>query len=177
MIDILRRSWAMISDGARPIDWLVVIVDFLVLVAILWFEGIGEWRHHKERKRRSNVERIVATLCGFMDKGQKIQREVPQPKPSLHPTYIEVTGEIKEWENTVGIWNGEVHEFLQKCSARAAASFVLIAGTNQPANPQIVYMEPGGSFPIEGSQRESYQKLVVQLSNLRSIIEKPEAYF
>src|SRR5439155_322757 len=81
MTDILRRSWAMISDGAKPIDWLILIVD-----------------------------------C-------------------------------------------------------------LIAGTNQPANPQIVCMESGRSFPIEGSQRESYQKLAAQLSNLRSIIEKPEAYF
>src|SRR5438477_10909250 len=29
MTDILRRSWAMISDGAKPIDWLILIVDCL----------------------------------------------------------------------------------------------------------------------------------------------------
>jgi len=177
MTDILRRSWAMISDGAKPIDWLILIVDVLVLMAILGFEGVGEFRYRKERKRRSNVERIVGSLCGFMDKGQKIQREVPKPKPSFDPTYDAITRKIEEWENTVSIWSGEVHGFLQECSAREATSFILIAGTNQPANPQIVCMESGRSFPIEGSQRESYQKLAAQLSNLRSIIEKPEAYF
>lgn len=42
MTDIMHRAWFMVTDGARPIDWIIVFVDFLVLVAILIFE-LPEW--------------------------------------------------------------------------------------------------------------------------------------
>lgn len=65
MIDILHRLFG----DVRPIDWLIVGIDFLVLVAILWFE-IPEWLHTRRAKLFAAKERK-----GTMNRRQAIPPE------------------------------------------------------------------------------------------------------
>jgi hypothetical protein len=71
MIDMVRRLLADMFSEARPIDVLILIVDFLVLLAILWLEG-PEWWHKRVVRRRK------AKVFEFWSRGQKLQTSAPQ---------------------------------------------------------------------------------------------------
>ena len=167
---IMGNTIRHMFEGVRPFDWLMLVIEILVLLAILYFEGVGEWRYRKMRKR-------VAALVPFMDRGQELQHSVPEPSHPTHPSYSAAAKQIEEWMNSIDVWGKETRQFLEQYSPRAARVFENIAETGILANPQTVHTESGRSFPIEGPQRESYLRLVAQLNNLRSIMEKPEAYF
>ena len=141
------------------------IIELLVLIAILWFEGREVWHQRKLRKRVSSLEPIML-------QGQTIQRGVPEQ--SRVPGDLKNLMVIEEWRNSVEAWSQGTSKLLAQYSTRAASAFSLMVKTGVPA--QIVYREGGYSFSIHGSLRESYQRLVIQLDNLRSIMEKPEAY-
>ena len=154
----------------RPFDWLMLIIEVLVLLLIL-YEVIANAVHaYKGRKRELALSLIVTSLTEFMEKGRNLQLGTPDPSMSS-------PDEVSTWIDSVKLWAKDTNDFITRHSLRATVSFALIEGTGVMANPQVVYTESGYSFPIEGPQRESYQRLVVQLNNLRSIIEKPEAYF
>ena len=157
-------------DGVRPFDWLMLVVELLVLLLIFYEVIINLIHRRKERKRRLALGLIVTSLAGFMEKGCKLQLDTPDP---ITTTW----GSITPWIDSVKLWAKDTSAFLAQHSSRAATAFGLIGEIGVLTNPQPVYKEPGSSFPIEGPQRESYQRLVAQLTNLRSIIEKPEAYF
>ena len=158
MIDILRRSWNMITDGARPIDWLVVIVDFLVLLAILIFEirEIRRERRHdrEQRDRRRLVDERVAALRDAMSKGQSLRLCIPG---SGDPR-------VAEWAQAVNKWGEETRVLLKSFSAHAETAFLL---------PMSVSPYITGS---EGAVFE-YISLMSRLDNLKGIIEKPDMYF
>jgi hypothetical protein len=106
-----------------------------------------------------------------MTRGQELQRITP--RPSHDAAYNEAAW---EWTTSVADWGEEIEKFLEQYSPRAVSVFGLIAQTRVRENPQVVYTK-SDSFSIEGFHRDSYQKLITQLNNLRSIMEKPEAYF
>jgi hypothetical protein len=148
---------------ARPIDVLILLVDFLVLAVIVWIE-VGEKWHKRKMNRR------VTEVRPYFDRGTKLQKEVPNPfGENYEVAYFEWTRRVREWSD-------DTHRFLGTHSERAADSFFLIV--NASASDSVVYPENwGGSFPLTGHHRESYQRLLSYLSNLRTIMEKPEAYF
>src|SRR5438876_697870 len=117
----------LLSDSYGLFDRFLEIGVFLL---IAYEVGVGIVRHRRTTKRKNELDRKVATLSRFMGEGQKIQREVPQ---QYDPVPIE------EWTNAVNTWSRDTHGFLEKCSPRAAASFVLIAETGVLANPLIVH--------------------------------------
>jgi hypothetical protein len=151
-----------------PVDRLLEFGVFL-LIAIEGCAAVLFYR--QKRKRERHLRTIQESLYAFMTRGQELQRITP--RPSHGTAYNDAAW---EWATSVGNWGEGIEEFLEQYSPRAASVFGLIVQTGVRENPQVVYTE-SGSFPIEGFHRESYQKLIEQLNNLRSIMEKPEAYF
>ena|SRR5437868_1250173 len=178
MCDAIPRIFRLLFGSPQPIEWWLLGADLAIVALIIWLDV-------PERLHKLKVQRCVADLGEFMDKGQKLMSTVPRPvsggagpssrSTSNLPSY---SGNVSAWRTAVEEWITETNHFLTSKSPRAAAAFMLISVTGVVANPQIVYTESGESFPIsEDTLRESYQRLVVRLDNLRSIMEKPEAYF
>ena len=156
MIDIVRR---LFSD-ARPIDILILVVDFLVLAVILYFEG-GE-KLHKRKMRRQ-----VLALASFMERGRKLQASTPDP--------VVASDAIDEWIEQVKLWGSETQDFLSSRSMRASSAFTHIV--NVTAVDREVRSSDGRMFHVAGYFGDAYQLLQLKLDNLHKIMVNPEAYF
>jgi len=110
----------------------------------------------------------VSSLFEFTGRGQQLQRDVP----STFATNEE--DEIADWILKAKDWSEDTNAYLARYSGRASASFSLVVTST--AADSVVHT-PTSSFPVTGRLREHYQKLLVQLDNLRRIMEKPDAYF
>ncbi len=160
----------LLFDSYGPLDRLLEIGVF---VLIAYEVTVGILTRRKEHKRRLFLAGILADLSNFMEKGQKVQQAIPRPisDPTTDATWKNIT----DWMDSVRTWNEETSTFLVHHSPRAYAAFSLVVGAKHADS--VVYMQSGDSFPITGQFRECYQKLLVQLDNLRQIMGKPEAYF
>lgn len=156
-MDVLRRWF---SD-ARPIDWLLLIVDFLVLVAILVLE-LPDWLH----KRRAETN--ARALAPFLDRGRVLQSSVPFQTHSPG-------AEMQQWAEKVELWSSETQGFLAGLSPRASTTFTHIVNAGEA--DRDVRRPDGSMFHVSGHYGDVYQVLQVKLSNLQRILENPTAYF
>lgn len=155
-------------ETVRTIDWVMLVVELLVLLVIVWEFGITEWRHHGEKKRKANLRSIADRLVGYMDAGLKLQGTVPDHQES---TFI-----IEDaWMIAVADWSFDTGKYLGALSQRAWSAFTLIANSN--AGDSTISSLSGHYFTITGPLRECYQRLLVQLQNLKDIIERADTYF
>lgn len=161
----------MLFEGVRPFDWLMLGVEVAVLLLIAYEVCVGKYRHGKERKRRLTIARIVMNLSEFMDKGQQIQANVPEQFPLDANEY----DKFVVFKLAVEHWSNDTSQFLAHHSPRASAAFLLVVDSTSPDS--LVYRRNGNTFALHGPLRECYQRLLAQLSNLKNIIEKPDAYF
>jgi hypothetical protein len=152
----------------RPIDWVMLVVEFLVLSLIAYEVVTNIVRDRRISRRQSAVNERLLALTEFMKKGQELQGSIPMPQKG------DLTA-ILAWTISVQKWSEEVQTYLTQYSARAAAAFALIVSSHEVDS--IVRDSKGFTFPIGGGIREAYQRLVSQLNNLRGIMEKPEVYF
>jgi hypothetical protein len=152
----------MVVEGSRPIDWLILVVDLCVLLAVLWLE-VPEWRH----KRR--CKRIARQLQPLSDKGIQLQTGTPNPRTS------QGMQAFRRWESEVNAWSDETHDFLAQNSSTAASAFLLIV--NAQVADRIVRSPDGNMFSLSGGWADTYQIFQLKLSNLQMIVQNPEAYF
>ena len=94
-------------EGTRTIDWVMLVVEGLVLLLILYEVVAGERRHRAERRRRLRVSSIIVELSSLMDKGQRLQSSVPDPM-IMNPQLIE------PWRKSVQAWTEETIGFLTR---------------------------------------------------------------
>lgn len=170
VIDLLRRLREVLFGVDVPrIDYWILGVDFLVLVAILWFEGIAERRHQIERKRAEHLTGIVKSLSDLMDEGQTIQWSLRDPR---------VIGREGEaiWVESVKKWTEGINDFLAMHSRKALIAFQLVSYEELGGN-LVFHPNTGETFLVGGDTRLTYRRLVAQLENLRRIVERPEGYF
>lgn len=145
----------------RGIDWLILIVDFFILVAILGLE-LPEWLH--KRRAIRNAE----TLAPFMDRGRQLQASVPNQLPNPGP-------ELLKWMEDVKRWSVETEAFLAPRSGRAVVAFTHVISASSA--DRKVHKPDGSSFRLTGRYGDQYQVLQVKLDNLQKIMENPESYF
>lgn len=145
----------------RGIDWLILIVDFFILVAILWLE-LPDWLH----KRRA--EHSAEELAPFMERGRRLQSSVPNPPPNPSP-------ELLQWVEEVKRWNADTEAFLVPRSAKAVIAFTHVISASSA--DRKVHRPDGTSFRLTGRFGDLYQVLQVKLDNLQKITENPESYF
>jgi hypothetical protein len=149
LIDIGSGIFGRLFSEARPIDWLIVAIDFLVL---LWIAADIVKIPHRW-KRRSAVNHIVALLAD----GESLL--------SARPTAQATNDAATAWVESVKSWIVAVHSLLAKDALRALAVF-----GHWPVGPR-------SEIEVHSLAEPWFLELDARLSALRSIMEKPEIYF
>jgi hypothetical protein len=124
-------------------------------------------RRRTGHQRRVFINEKVSALSIFMDKGLRIQEIVPDPQVTSDFSIIQ------RWMADVRAWTDETNTLLRTLSPQASAAFMLITAAEKMST---FVVSSGRGFYLMGDVRECYQKMVVQLENLRRIIERPDAY-
>ena len=145
-------------EGTRAIDWLLLIVDFLVLLAILWFE-LPEWLHKRRAGKKARL------LAPFLERGEEL-------RSSAHERS---THDFMKWMDNARDWGIETQVFLEKESPRAASAFKHIVHLRE--TDRAVVTDFGQLVPLTGLHGDAYQLLQARLDNLQKIIDSPEVYF
>src|SRR5581483_11357980 len=101
--DTLRR----IVEGMRPVDWIMLVIEFLVLVLIAYEVFAKVLRDRSVAERRNH-------LYFQMVEGLKIHS---QATPGNHPE------DTDGWCKKVMKWEDETRKLLDSYSHQAAASF------------------------------------------------------
>jgi len=149
LCDTIRRM----IEGTRPIDWVMFVIELLVLALIAYEVGDGIYRKWRTR-------RFSSAVLQLMTQGQIIQRDAPTAG-----TVDEATSAA--WVESAKTWMGQAYDSLTAYSAQAAAAFI----------------HDGGGFSVNyggitglAQARNWYATLLSRLNNLRRIMENPEAY-
>jgi hypothetical protein len=150
MLDTLRR---MLGDS-RPIDQLMLGIEFLVLLLIAYEVWTGIKDRWVEKRRKNLVEKRIGEMRNAIARGQALQLGTPKSMNSA----------VAKWASDVDSWEKETSELLRLYSAHAETAFLIDV-------PFDVHSLGSIGEPFR------YGKLVGRLQNLRGIIEKSEVYF
>ena len=155
-------------EQTRLIDWIMLVIEAAVLLLIAYEVGVNYCRYRVETKQKERRNKILAVLSDFMFRGQTIQHNVPTPN--------DMGTVITDWIALVAEWRIEVSQYLAETSSRAESAFSLISDSHQSGD-HVFHHTADASFYVTGLVAQSYRPLIAYLSNLRSIMEKPEIYF
>ena len=154
MGDALCRAWRMVTEGARFIDYAILIVDFLVLAVILWLDAPERFHKYKVRKKLLIVRRLLLD-------GNKLQQTAP-------PRDIDNLEVASQWVEAVKAWIESSYQTLAAHSMQAGLSF-----SRRNVEPDILY----GVITHVAGAREWYRELLHRMNNLLNIMEKADVYF
>lgn len=145
--DTIRRM----VEGARPVDWVMIVIEALVLILICAEYAERKWL---ERRRHNRLSQ----LHGLLTEGQEIQgRAIPAGTTD--------EAAISSWNDSVGSWIIKTNNYLTGLTPRASAAFLHNRG-----GAGINYSG------VTGKARDHFVMLLARLNNLQSIMEKPEVY-
>jgi hypothetical protein len=154
-------------SGSRPIDWVMFVIEALVLLVILYEVIAGEVRRRKEAKRRTFLDARVVELSRARDEGKRLISVVPDAGT--------VSAQTRQpWVKAVADWTESTEKTLAGYSPHAADSFM------QPIEAQtvdVVVTAHGRTFTLCEEIRTIYAKLFIRWENLCRILERPEMYF
>jgi hypothetical protein len=171
MLTVITRH--LLSNEYGPFDRFV---ELGVLIFVAYEVIVGVIRHCRAAKRQRHLDAIIKTLSKLMSEGQELQGVTPNAQLLDYANKeAEIRQQIEVWKKAISVWREKTVKLLASHSSRAVSAFVLIVDSQ--AVDTMVYPAKGYPFPLNGHTRESYQRLVTQLGNLRSIMEKPEVYF
>jgi hypothetical protein len=151
--DAAYRMLHMFIEGARPIDWAILIVDFLVLAVIVWLDAPERFHKKQVRKRLLLVQRIMLD-------GHALRNSVYGANTN--------TETASEWTHSVQTWIDTSHQSLANVSMQAALSFM-----HRNVAPDVSW----GGVTHRQDVSKQFQELLVRLDNLRNIMEKADVYF
>lgn len=155
MLDTCRRMLLAdtnLTEPIRLIDWVMLVVEILVLVIIAAEAVYGIVKHYR-------IRRITKIILVFIEEGQILQGKVPRDVFVADDTIV-------GWNNSAQIWMDSVETFLKvKCSRHAAATFRHYIPNQQWSG---VLLE---------NNKKLYMDLLMRLENLQSILENPDVYF
>jgi hypothetical protein len=144
MCDTVRRM----MSGIRAVDWVMMVMEFLVLVLIAYEVGMPILERRKQRKYR-------AAITSLMTEGQGLCESVPDNRGT----------DPHDWIVTVDSWIDKTRGQLQNYSPNAVAAF-----------NQEYWVEIQAPISIADGARPHYYKLAGKLKNLHDIAEKLEVY-
>lgn len=135
--------------GIRPFDWVMLVVELLVLVLIGADIAPSLWHKWKAKERQK-------VLFSLLIEGQAILNQAPSPFDQTP---------VHAWGVSVDAWSAKVAKVLGEYSEHAFASF-----NHQPQVGTPFHHIATGAWP-------HYGKLTSRVENLRNIIEKPDIYY
>ena len=150
LIEFANGMLRRVFDEARPIDWLIVVIDFIVL---FWIATANIIKVPRRWKSRSAIKRITA----FLADGEGLQ--------SSRPTTHSSDDDANAWIEAVKKWTNEVQLFLAKTAVRA-----LIVFEQHRTGPRI-------ETDVHLLAEDYFFELDARLRTLRSILEKMDVYF
>src|SRR6267142_2717883 len=107
------RHWAGLvfrDDKIRPFDWLMLLIEVLVLAVIAYEAIYRPWKVH----------RWLKAVFRCFSKGQALERSVP----ASYVNGVQVTEDVvNTWNNLVSDWINETWSVLHKYSPQATAAF------------------------------------------------------
>jgi hypothetical protein len=143
-----------IEEGARAIDWAILVVDFLVLLVIVVLDTPERFHKFKVRRRLRTVYIVLA-------EGQRLHESAP-PAGTTDASIADA------WIVAVQQWIQQTHQALAKFSVAAGMSF-----NSRKVAPDINY----GGITMTSNARGWYGELLHRLANLQNIMEKADVYF
>jgi hypothetical protein len=147
-------------EGARPLDWLMLVVEALVLALIAYEIVSPRWHRRK-------IRRLLNVAFDFVQRGQKLQAISPQgiygPEGPHGPQFVPA------WIEKVKTWNQEALDFMERCSPQARASFLSDTSSGAAHTQQSLMVPPEAQW--------WYRTMLTRLDNLQRIAENPDVYF
>jgi hypothetical protein len=163
----MAKTLQHMFEGIRPFDWLMLVIEALVLIVIIFAEITGWMRRRRESRRHSFLNAKSLELSKMMDIGQRLVSTVPNPS-------FASPQEFMLWVHSVAGWTDKVSKIMSLDSPHAVTDFMLAADSQ---SIDAMVSAHGRSFALSGEIWESYWRVVTRLENLRRIVERPEAYF
>jgi len=157
LLDAVYRMF----EGTRPIDWLILGTDGLVLSVIILFEG-PEWWHKRRATKKAKL------LLPLIESGRRVQSSVPYQDR-------ESTDELFEWAESAKSWWANAEITIAALSPQAATAFTYLR--NVESADRFAIDKSGRPYRLSGYAGDIYQSLQLRLGNLQRIIEDPETYF
>jgi hypothetical protein len=149
-IELANGMLRRVFDEARPIDWLIVVIDFIVL---FWIAAANFIKVPHRWKSRGAIKRLTASLAD----GENLH--------SSQPTALSSNNDANAWVEEVKIWIDGVQSFLAKNAVRA-----LIVFEQHRSGPRV-------ETDVHPSAEDCFFELDARLRTLRSILENMDAYF
>jgi hypothetical protein len=143
-----------LGEVVRPFDWLMLIIETLVLLLIAYEVIIGSLHRREDSKRQDALHDRIMALARLMDRGQKLKRTAPQ---------VGVDG--VPWVKSVHEWGRDTEAFLDTCSAHASSKFLDETNMQSVSYPQLAQ-----------EVWVWYSLLDRKLSNLQTIIQNSTVY-
>ena len=151
-----------IFEGTRAIDYVILGVDVLVLIAIVLFEGPKWWHERKANK-------AARKLAPFMERGCQLQATLTSSMVD------QPSEETMQWVRNIEQWSTETEQFLANLSFKASTAFTLV--THVSETDRMARDRYGMPFRAHGPFGDTYQVLLAKPDNLQKILENPEAFF
>jgi hypothetical protein len=154
-VNALYRIWRMFTEGARFIDWAILIVDFLVLAVIVWLDAPERFHKRKVRKALKIVKDIMAEGQSFVTSA---------PWISGNPT----DDRAAQWVKDVMEWIKNTHTSLLKLSIPAMMAF-----EQRALEPDVNF----GGMTRQSRANDHFRELLHRLRSVQNIMEKADVYF
>ena len=142
--DTLRRAFA----GVKSIEWIMLVLEALVLILIAY-----EVAHNviTERKRRKAIKAAVT----MMTEGAFLQQRASSLRDE----------DVQSWLQDVKRWSVDTSGKLDRFSTQASSAF------------SFVEAEERSFARVHGDANRAYCDLRMRVEMLRRIMENPDAYF
>ena len=144
MLDTFRR----IFSDSRPVDDVMLVIEFLVLVLI----AIEFGRSFLSARR---VKQRLSVLRGVLQDGMKLHDQPPRG--------VGVNQGVVDWQASVKEWIEHTHALLKSYSEHAAVAFLMSDTEQHGIYPNI-------------ADYQTYVLLRSRLRNLRDIMANPAVY-
>ena len=156
----------LISGEYGPFDRALEIGVFGLILYEVWIGIKSRWA---DRKRKKHLGQIRVVLSQALGRGDQLRQNAPDVQMEADYPW--------SWLKGVDLWSEKTANLISEYSTDAASAFTLIKQSNLFINSVELPNSVGRVFRVESGIRESYQRLVMQLSNLAEIMQKMEVYF
>jgi hypothetical protein len=148
LILILLDTIQRLFGDTRPIDWLMLIVEVLVLILIAYEVA-------KPMIRRFRVRRRIAVVLGCVSEGMQLKQEASRL----------TVPDLDRWKDSIQTWSNTAFEKVNRMSPQAGDRFA-----------NVTSLRASSYLGIIPEAQDIYALLIYRLEVLRAIAGEPDVY-